>query len=109
MFKLQISGQRLDIARPAWLFARTCRIVNQAALVVYRSPQLRESSPMYQPVREFLELFEVEIHRKGMFFDADMMLAHGELTVFLTNAQPHPDDDDLSEIEWMPVDPAEMN
>lgn len=99
MFKIQVNGQRLDISRPPWLFARTARFLNQAALVVYRSPMLRDVSDIYQPVRAFLGDNAVTVHRHGMFLDADMMLGRGELTVYLTEALPHPDDDDLSDIE----------
>lgn len=59
---------------------------------------------MYEQVREFLDLFEVEIHRKGVFADVDMMFGRGELTVYLTNATPHEDDEDLTSIEWIPTD-----
>jgi hypothetical protein len=108
MFNIQIN-QRLDIARPAWLFAKTCRFLDEAGLVVYKSPMLRETSVLYDEVRDFLERFEVRVHRKGMFIDADMMLGKGELTVYLTSAHAHPDDDDLSSIEWLLTDQAEMN
>lgn len=99
MFSVQINGQRLDIARPPWLFARTCRFLDQAALVVYKSPMLREASPIYKPVLAFLGEHEVHVHRKGMYLDADMMLGKAELTVYLTNATPHPDDDDIAIVE----------
>jgi hypothetical protein len=104
MFKIQVNGQRLDIARPPWLFARTCRFVNQAALLVYKSPMLRDVSEMYEPVRAFLGDNEVHVHRHGVFLDADMMLGKGELTVYLTSAEAHPDDEDLSGIEFPGVE-----
>jgi hypothetical protein len=99
MFKVKVNGQRLDIARPPWLFARTCRFLDQAALVVYKSPMLREASAIYAPVLAFLGENEVHVHRKGVYLDADMMFGKGELTVYLTEAHPHPDDDDLADIE----------
>jgi hypothetical protein len=106
VFKLKLDGQRLDIAQAGWLVAKTCRFINEAALAVYRSPLLLDSDELYQPVKEFLGRHEFRVEREGIFLDASMYFGRGEWKLYVTNAQPHPDDPDAEELDVYGLLPA---
>lgn len=109
MFKLKIDGQRLDISHAGWLVAKTCRLINEAALVVYRSPWLLDSDDLYQPVAQFLTRHEVSLEREGVFLDASMYFGRGEWKLYLTNAHAHPDDPSAEELDVFGLLESEVN
>jgi hypothetical protein len=84
---LTLNSTVLNIARPNWLFARTCRLRNKTGLLVYRSVLMRESDPMFDGVREFIASNQFEVAWKGRYLDGKMMFNEGELTIYLTPAE----------------------
>lgn len=84
---LTLNAVVLNVARPNWLFARTCRLLNKTGLIVYRSLLMRESDPMFDGVREFIASNQFEVAWKGRYLDGKMMFSEGELTIYLTPAE----------------------
>jgi hypothetical protein len=80
---LNINIPHLDVSKPGWLFATSCRLFNKTGMVIYRSVWMRETDPMYDTVRDFVKDLEVEVVYKGLFEDARMIFKEGEITIQL--------------------------
>lgn len=89
------------LTHPHFLHAKTYSLDKLFWLAVYRSPACRESDPIYAPVRAYLDKHGLELHRRGMFVDVDMMLGQGELSLYLHPASERPDEDDP--VEFVPT------
>lgn len=76
----------LDVTKPCWLFARTCRLLNKAAVVVYRSTWLSDTDEIYAEVRSVLTgRFGLALREE--FADTSMVFGAGELSVYLEQLQ----------------------
>lgn len=73
----------LNVARPPWLFARTYRVLNRAALIVIKSPIMRDSYSAYQEVLEFVGNYRLELAWKGSLLSGELMFQEGDIHFYL--------------------------
>lgn len=68
----------LAISYHCWLYAYTAAV----GLLVYRSPMVRDSDPIYRPVAELLETHRLSVANHQVILDPSMIMGRGELTVW---------------------------
>jgi hypothetical protein len=81
---------QIHITQHCWLYAHTMAM---AGLVVYRSPLLRDTDKIYQPVAKFLREHPMRMVLRESIPDQSMMFGRGDLTVFRPSGGHYPDSD----------------
>lgn len=76
------SPTALDLEIPHWLKAFTRQAEGVVEIVVYRSLQMREKSPRFEPVRSFLGKHEVTLSYREIVEDENMFLCKAEYSVY---------------------------
>lgn len=71
----------LQIHQPPWLHAKITRVLNETALVVYRSVLVQDGDPIYSGVAAYIRENKFELVRKGRFLDAKLMYGNGEVSL----------------------------
>lgn len=87
----KLNPPKLDVARPAWLFAKTFGLSNRTGLMVYRSLWLDEADEWLDEVWQTVKRHRLQLGWKGRFVDVDMTFSQGELSVYLSTAEGDPD------------------
>ncbi|AZS12045.1 hypothetical protein SEA_ZETZY_75 [Mycobacterium phage Zetzy] len=78
------------VAEPGLLFAETCNLLDVTGLLVYKSPVVQDSDPLYADVADILKRSRVEIVAKGTVPDPKMYFGEGEWSVRLLHSTQKP-------------------
>jgi hypothetical protein len=75
----------LSVEIPHWLFAasREPEGDSPAKLIVYRSLQLRKTSPRFAEVQRFIDAHEVSLVERVIVEDDDMFLCRAEVSTYV--------------------------
>lgn len=77
------------VSEPHWLFAETLNLKTLTVLVIYRSPWLKETDPMYEPVADLLgRCPRVEFVHRDQIVDPKMMFGRAEWVVYFLHQSP---------------------
>lgn len=80
---LSLHAPCLRVARPTWLFARTCDVFNRTALIIYKSTWLPDDDPWLDQLWEFIKDQDLRLHHRGVFADVELVFKEGEVSIYL--------------------------
>ncbi|ANU79406.1 hypothetical protein SEA_BUZZBUZZ_72 [Mycobacterium phage BuzzBuzz] len=74
------------VAEPGLLFAETCNLLDVTGLLVYRSPMVKKTDPVYADVADILKRSRVELVGRDTIPDPMMYFGEGEWSVYLMHS-----------------------
>lgn len=72
----------LTICHHAWLYVMTYALPFTEGLLVYRSPMVRQTDPIFQPVADLLRDHRMTMVYQERLPDPGMMFGQGEVTAY---------------------------
>ncbi|AGM61593.1 hypothetical protein SEA_SOILDRAGON_77 [Mycobacterium phage SoilDragon] len=78
------------VAEPGLLFAETCNLLDVTGLLVYRSPMVQDSDPVYENVADLLKRSRVELTARDVIDDPMMYFGQGEWSMYLLHSTQAP-------------------
>ncbi|AZV00564.1 hypothetical protein SEA_ACFISHHOOK_75 [Mycobacterium phage ACFishhook] len=91
------------VAEPGLLFAETCNLLDVTGLLVYRSPMVQDTDPIYENVADLLERSRVELTARDIVEDPMMYFGQGEWSMYLLHSTQSPVPRDPRVVEMLEV------